>query len=133
MSTERINLEVSATPSAFSLVRRVLGGLGSRLGYSLDDLEDVYLATDGLLRAAFSYEPLEWVRIAMVVASDDLSLTIGTFTSPRLRAEVAAQVQACDGIDLCRLLHRTMDEVLVADAGDAFDVVLVRRHPEARP
>ena len=133
MSTERINLEVPATPSALSVVRRVLGGLGSRLGYSLDDLEDLYLATDGLLGAALGYEPLEWVRIAMVVASDDLRLTVGTFTSPRLRGEVAAQVQACDGIDLCRLLHRTMDEVLVADAGDTFDVVLVRRHREVRP
>jgi len=132
VSTERINLEVPATPSAFSVVRRVLGGLGSRLGYSLDDLEDLYLATDGLLCAAIGHEPLERVGIAMVVADDDLHLTFGTFTSPGLRAEVAAQVQACDGIDLCRLLHRTMDEVLVTDAGDAFDVILVRRHREVR-
>ena len=133
MSTERINLEVPATASAFSVVRRVLGGLGSRLGYSLDDLEDLYLATDGLLHAALGREALEWVRIAMVVDSGDLRLAIGPFTSPHLRADVAAQVQACDGIDLCRLLHRTMDEVLVADAGDAFEVVLVRRQREARP
>lgn len=133
MSSERINLEVPATANAFSVVRRVLGGLGSRLGYSLDDLEDLYLATDGLLHAALGREALEWVSIAMLVDSGDLRLTIGPFTSPHLRAEVAAQVQACDGIDLCRLLHRTMDEVLVADAGDAFDVVLVRRRREARP
>ena len=132
MSTERINLEVPATPSAFSVVRRVLGGRGSRLGYSLDDLEDLYLATDGLLGAAMGHESLERIGIAMVVADDDLRLTIGTFTSPDLRAEVAAQVQACDGIDLCRLLHRTMDEVLVADAGDVFDVILVRHHREVR-
>jgi len=133
VSTERINLEVPATASAFSVVRRVLGGVGSRLGYSLDDLEDLYLATDGLLCAALGHEPLEWVRIAMVVASDDLRLTMGRFTSPDLRAEVAAEVQACNDIDLCRLLHGTMDEVHVADAGAAFDVVLVRRHREVRP
>lgn len=133
MSTERINLEVPATANAFSVVRRVLGGLGSRLGYSLDDLEDLYLATEGLLHAALGREALEWVRIAMVVDSGDLSLAIGPFTSPHLREEVAAKVQACDAIDLCRLLHRTMDEVLVTDAGEAFDVVLVRRRREALP
>ena len=132
MSTERINLEVPATPSALPVVRRVLGGLGARLGYSLDDLEDLYLATGELLRVALGCEPLERVRVEMVVGTDDLSLTLGTFTSPDLRAEVTAQVRACADIDLCRLLHRTVDEVFVVDVGEAFDVLLVRRHRGAR-
>ena len=126
--TERINLEVPAALSALSAVRRVLGGLGARLGYSLDDIEDLYLGTEELLRAALSYESLECFRLEMLVAADHLQLTIGTFSSERLLAEVAAEVQACDSIDLCRLLHRTMDEVRVVDPGDAFSVVLLRRH-----
>ena len=38
---ERIDLEVPATLNALSTVRLVLGGLGARLDFSLDDLEDI--------------------------------------------------------------------------------------------
>ena len=126
--TERISLEVPATLSAFATVRRVLGGLGARLGYSLDDIEDLCLGTEELLRAALAYERPECFQIEVLVTADHLQLTIGAFCSEGLRAEVAAKVQACDNIDLCRLLRRTVDEVRLTDQNDSFSVILVRRH-----
>ncbi len=126
---ERIRLDVAATPGAFSTVRRVLGGLGARLGYSLDDLDDLYLGTEELVRSALRREPLERICLEALVGADHLELTLGPFTSSLLRADVAADVAACDAIDLCRLLGRTMDEVrLIDDPSGAFAVVLVRRH-----
>lgn len=126
---ERIHLDVPATPSSLSTVRRVLGGLGARLGYSLDDLDDLYLGTEELVRSALRCERLERIRLEARVASDHLELTVGPFTSPVLRAQVVAEVAACDAIDLCRMLRRTMDAVSVSDGSSgAFTVVLVRRH-----
>jgi len=60
---ERISLEVPATLSALSTVRMVLGGLGARLDFSLDDLDDLFLATDGLLQAALEAEELDAVML----------------------------------------------------------------------
>lgn len=128
--TERISLEVPATLSALATVRRVLGGLGARLGYSLDDIEDLCLGTEELLRAALAHELPGCFQIEVLVAADHLRLTIGTFCSEGLRAEVAAKVQACDNIDLCTLLRRTMDEVGLAGTNDSFTVTLVRRHSD---
>jgi hypothetical protein len=125
---ERIRLDVPATPGFFSTVRRVLGGLGARLGYSLDDLDDLYLGTEELVRSALRREPLERIHLEAVIGADHLEVTVGPFTSPELRADVASDVAACDGIDLCRMLRRTMDEVRVSDGpSGSFHVVLLRR------
>ncbi len=129
---ENIRLDVPATPDFLSTIRRVLGGLGARLGYSLDDLDDLYLATDQLLQEAFRSDEQDRVRLEALVVEDGVELTMGPFTSPSLRAHVSMKVEACDSVDLCRLLNRTMDEVRVNDGhGEAFEVVLVRRRRRA--
>lgn len=53
---ETISLEVPPTLSALSTVRMVVGGLGARLDFSLEDLDDLYLALDRLLEAALDAE-----------------------------------------------------------------------------
>jgi hypothetical protein len=126
---DKIRLEVPAALSSLSTVRRVLGGLGARLGCSLDDLDDLYLATDEVLRRAISIGDQESVRVEAQLVDGGLELAIGSFTCAALRAEVSAKVEACDKVDLCRLLNRTMDDVSVRDGGDTFDVVLLRRCP----
>lgn len=126
--SEQIRLDVPATLQSLSTVRRVLGGLGARLGYSLDDLDDLFLATDELLRRAFSQEGQDRVHLEALVGDDGLELTLGTFASESLRDEVSTKIEACDSVDLCRLLNRTMNEVRVEDVADGtFEVVLVRR------
>jgi hypothetical protein len=122
---ERIDLEVPATLNALSTVRSVLGGLGARLDFSLDDLEDIYLATDHLLRTALDADPLDRLSVEVLLDDDVLRLTAGTFKSAKLRADVTVHAEDC--LDLCMLLRRTVDDVVLEDEGGAYRIVLVKR------
>ena len=121
---ENISLEVPATLSALSTVRMVLGGLGARLDFSLEDLDDLFLATDSLLEAALEAEPLDSLRIEMAVEGVTLRVVTGTFRSGALRAQVAITPGGC--IDLCTLLQRLVDDVIVQEGDGSFSVVIVK-------
>lgn len=125
---ERITLETPATLSALSTLRMVMGGLGVRLDFSLDDLEDLYLATGELLRTALADDTLDRLSVEVEIDEDALRFVAGAFRSQRLRAEVMVHEEAC--LDLCVLLRSTVDEVSVEEAGDAYRVVLVKRRGE---
>ncbi|HEX5643186.1 MAG TPA: hypothetical protein VFZ86_12750 [Thermoleophilia bacterium] len=126
---ERISLEVPATLSALSTVRMVLGGLGARLDFSLEDLDDLFLATDGLLQAALEAEELDALRVRAVVDGGSLRVSAGAFRSERLRDQVALTPGDC--IDLCTLLRRLVDDVVVEQEQDgSFSVVIVKNSSE---
>ena len=125
---ERIDLEVPATLSALSTVRMVLGGLGARLDFSLDDLEDIYLATGELLRTALDADALDRLRVEVLLDDDVLRFTAGTFKSARLRADVTTHADDC--LDLCMLLRSTVDDVVLEDEGGAYRIVLVKRRKD---
>jgi anti-sigma regulatory factor (Ser/Thr protein kinase) len=122
---ERIDLEVPATLTALSTVRLVLGGLGARLDFSLDDLEDLYLATDELLRTALDADALDRLSVEVLLDDGELRFTAGTFRSAKLRADVTTHAEDC--LDLCMLLRSTVDDVVLEDEHDAYRVVLVKR------
>ena len=122
---ERINLEVPAILNALSTVRMVLGGLGARLDFCLDDLEDIYLATDELLRSALDADALDRLRVEVLVDEGVLRFTAGSFTSAKLRADVTLHAEDC--LDLCMLLRRTVDDVLLEDEDGAYRIVLIKR------
>ena len=122
--SEQISLEVPATLSALSIVRIVLGGLGARLDFSLEDLDDLYLATDRLLQAALDAEELDALTVRVAVGEGVLRVAAGEFRTDELRSQVGVTPGGC--IDLCTLLQRLLDEVtLVEDAG-SFSVVMVK-------
>ena len=123
--SERIDLEVPATLNALSTVRMVLGGLGARLDFSLDDLEDIYLATDELLRTALAAEALERLSVEVLLDGGVLRFTAGTFKSAKLRADVTMHAEEC--LDLCMLLRSTVDDVLLEDEDGAYRIVLVKQ------
>ncbi len=122
---ERIDLEVPATLNALSTVRMVLGGLGARLDFSLDDLEDIYLATDELLRTALAADAVDRLSVQVLLDEGVLRFTAGTFKSAKLRADVTMHAEDC--LDLCMLLRSTVDEVLLEDENGAYRVVLVKQ------
>jgi len=122
---ERIDLEVPATLNALSTVRMVLGGLGARLDFSLDDLEDIYLATDELLRTALDADSLDRLSVEVLLDDGVLRFTAGSFKSAKLRADVT--IHADDCLDLCMLLRRTVDDVVLEDDDGAYRIVLVKR------
>ena len=127
--TERINLEVPATLRALSTVRMVLGGLGARLDFSIDDLEDLYLATEELLRAALRSESLDRLAVGIEVADDGLTISAGPFSSPDLRLAVAATTDGQECLDLCTLLKGTVDGVAIGDGEtpSSYCIVLAKR------
>jgi anti-sigma regulatory factor (Ser/Thr protein kinase) len=125
---ERISLEVPATLSALSTVRMVLGGLGARLDFSLEDLDDLFLATDRLLEAALDAEELDSLRVLVMVDAGTLRISAGAFRSNELRNQVAITPGGC--IDLCTLLQRLVDDVVVQEDDGAFNVVIVKRRSE---
>ena len=127
---ERIDLEVPATLNALSTVRMVLGGLGARLDFSLDDLEDIYLATDELLRTALDADPLDRLSVEVLLDEGVLRFTAGTFKSAKLRADVTMHAEDC--LDLCMLLRSTVDDVVLEDEGGAYRIVLVKRRKDGR-
>jgi hypothetical protein len=122
---ERIDLEVPATVTALSTVRMVLGGLGARLDFSLDDLEDLYLATDELLRTALGNDELDRLRVEVLLDNGELRIAAGTFKSAKLRTDVTVHAEDC--LDLCMLLRSTVDDVVLEDDGGTYRVVLVKR------
>ena len=127
--TEMISLEVPATLSALSTVRMVLGGLGARLDFSLEDLDDLFLATDRLLEAALDAEELDSLRIKVLVDGVALRVTAGAFCSDELREQVAVTPGGC--IDLCTLLQRLVDDVVVQEADGSYSVLMVKHRSEA--
>ncbi len=122
--TERITLEVPATLSALSTVHMVLGGLGARLDFSLEDLDDLYLATDRLLVAALDTEELESLRVMCVLDDSTLQVVAGLFHSTALRGQVIDTPGGC--IDLCTLLQRLVDDVVVEEDGECYSIVIVK-------
>ena len=122
--SERISLEVPATLSALSTVRMVLGGLGARLDFSLEDLDDLYLATDRLLEAALDAEELDSIRVDVLVDDGTLRVSAGAFTSQSLRQQISVTPGGC--IDLCILLQRLVDDVTVEEQDACFCVVMTK-------
>jgi hypothetical protein len=126
---ERISLEIPATLGALSTLRMVVGGLGVRLEFSLDELEDLYLATGELLRTALADDAPDRLRVDVEVEDGQLRFAAGTFRSKRLRSEITVHKESC--LDLCQLLTRTVDEVQVEDGDGDYRVVLVKRRGSA--
>lgn len=129
--TDRIDLEVPASVRSLSAVRMVLGGLGARLDFSIDDLEDLYLATGELLRAALHSEGLERLRVEAQIDGSGLRLAMGLFSSPDLRRAVEVTPHGEECLDLCTLLRGTIDEVVIDERDTAYCVVLVKHRSGA--
>jgi hypothetical protein len=128
--SETIRLDVAAARSAFAPVRMVLGGLGARLGFDVDQLDDLFLATEELFRAALDAEELARFGAEMRVDDGSLRFAAGPFTSVALREQVAPSAPGAACLDLCRVLHMTCDEVVIDDADGSYRVVLVKVRKE---
>ena len=122
---ERIDLEVPATLNALSTVRMVLGGLGARLDFSLDDLEDIYLATDELLRTALAADAVDRLRVEVLLDDERPALHRGDVQVRQAARRRDRHAEDC--LDLCMLLRRTVDDVVLEDEDGAYRIVLVKQ------
>ena len=125
--TERVHLEVPATGASLSPIRMVIGGVGARFDLSLDDLEDLYLAVEELLRVAGELASAATYELSIEVASDRLALTVGPFRSPELLARLRVEPTTELCLDLCQLLDGVLDSFAVREHGADFTVEMIKR------
>ena len=102
---DTITLTIPRERAFHHVAHLVLGGLGVRLGLTVDDLEDLQVALGELLDAD---EPGQDVTLELVVGADALRAEVGPFTGPRLRAALEEEDQ---GLGLRRVLSAVVDSV----------------------
>jgi len=122
-----IRLQVTATPAAFSVVRMVLGGVAARVDLSLDEIDDLYMAVEELLRAAASCGEEPRHELIVEVGDDGLAVSAGPFRTHGLRARLTGGAPDA-GLDLRTLMHGVVGSVEVCAApDDCYCVVFAKR------
>ena len=121
MSGDVIVLTLPRERDFHRVAHLVLGGLALRLNLTLEVLEDLQLAVDGLLESG---SPGSDVNLSMKVLPDALEASIGPFEGQTVRHELERED---DGVGLRRVLDTTMDRVEVAEREGGEWVRLTKR------
>ncbi len=119
-----IRLDVAASMSAFPTVRMVLGGVGARLDFSLEELDDLYLAAEELFRGVIEADGAKRIVLTLRLDESALHIEVGDLSSPELRSLLKPQEQGEACLDLCRVLAGTVDEVVLRDGENGYSVTL---------
>ena len=107
---EEIALTVPRERSFTRVAHLVLGGLAARHELTLEGLEDLRLALDGLLERP-SGEPA--VTVTLRIGDETVHASVGPFDGPRLRAELEEEPE--ETLGLRRLLETVVDRFEVAE------------------
>jgi hypothetical protein len=102
--TDQITLTLPRERSFFGVARLVLGGLATRLDVTVECLEELELALDGLLHRA---DGAEEITVALDVAGGALTASVGPFWGDDVRNELEGEPG--DSISLRRLLDTVVD------------------------
>jgi hypothetical protein len=120
--SDQIILTMPRERPFFGVARLVLGGLATRLDVTVEHLEDLELALDGLLERR---EGGEQITLTLGVSVDELYATIGPFHGTTLRAELESDPG--ERLSLRRLLDAVVDRYQVDDRDDGAWVALSKR------
>ena len=121
MSVDRVTLTIPRTGSFHGVAHLVLGGLAVRLNLTLEALQELEMALDGLLDVD---EPVGDVTLEVCMRDEGLETTVGPFDPAALRARLDG---AGDGLSLRRVLEAVSDELTVDDRNGDQWVQLVKR------
>ena len=103
-----ITLTLPREPAFHHVAHLVLGGLATRLGLTIENLEDLQLALDSILDRT---DPNAGdITVRMSVREDELETLVGPLT-PRLLDEI--EREADEGLGLRRVLDSTVEDVHV--------------------
>jgi anti-sigma regulatory factor (Ser/Thr protein kinase) len=125
MKGEEITLTLPRDRRFAGVAHLVVGGLASRLNLTLEGLDDIELALDGLLERAGGADEL---TISVVAEDEVLRARIGPFRDPRLREELSELGEA---LDLRRILEAVVDSFSVQGREDG-DWVELRKTVSGR-
>jgi hypothetical protein len=99
----------------------VLGGLAVRLNLTLEALEDLQLALDGLLDTGSAEQE---VTLNLSVGPDAIEASVGPFRAESVRRALEADA---DGVGLRRVLDTVVDRVEVDERNGSDWVQLTKR------
>jgi hypothetical protein len=120
--TDQITLTMPRERPFFGVARLVLAGLASRLDVTVESLDELELALDGLLARR---DGAEEITVSVDIAERELHATIGPFRGGGLRAELEGELD--ESLSLRRLLNAVVDGYEVADRDDGSWVELYKR------
>ena len=106
----------------FAVARLVLGGLATRLDVTVEHLEDLELALDGLLER---HDGGSQITVSLEVETDEFLARIGPFHGGELRAELEGDPG--EGVSLRRLLDAVVDRYEVSERNDGAWIELSKR------
>jgi anti-sigma regulatory factor (Ser/Thr protein kinase) len=125
LAQDEITLTVPRDRQFYPVAHLVLGGLAVRLNLTLESLEDLQVAVDGILdREDASGEITMRVR----VTERGLEAELGPFDGDGLRSDL--ERQAGEELGLRRILDAVVDDVSVVSRDDGAWVVLQKGSPE---
>jgi hypothetical protein len=120
--TDQITLTMPRERPFFGVARLVLAGLAARLDITVESLEELELALDGLLERR---DGAEEITVSLDIADSELRAAVGPFRGGDLRSELEGELS--ESLSLQRLLDTVVDGYEVADRDDGAWVELRKR------
>ena len=121
MTHDTITLTLPPDREFQRVAHLVLGGLAVRLNLTLEALEDLQLALDGLLDTGSAEQE---VTLNLSVLPDAIEAWVGPFRGETVRRELEL---GGDGVGLRRVLDTVVDRVEVAERNGGDWVQLTKR------
>jgi hypothetical protein len=120
--TDQITLTLPRERPFFGVARLVLAGLATRLEITVEHLDELELALDGLLERR---DGAEEITVSLDISDNELHATVGPFRGDALRAELESELG--QSLSLRRLFDAVVDGYEVSDRDDGAWVGLRKR------
>jgi hypothetical protein len=120
--TDQITLTMPRERPFFGVARLVLAGLATRLDVTVESLEELELALDGLLERRDGGAE---ITLSLDIAGNELHATVGPFSGDALRAELEDELG--ESLSLRRLFDAVVDGYEISDHDDGVWVALRKR------
>ena len=118
---ERIELEAPLSGDFQPVIRLIIGGIGERVDFGFEEIDDLQLAVERLLAEAGSQQS---VRLAFEVAEGSLRTSVGPLRESAVADALRGEDPAPGELTLKRILQTVVDAFGVEDAAD--DCIVVR-------
>jgi anti-sigma regulatory factor (Ser/Thr protein kinase) len=125
LAQDEITLTVPRDPRFYGVAHLVLGGLAVRLNLTLESLEDLQVALDGLLDRE---DRSDEVTMRVRVMDGGLEAELGPFDGTGIRSDL--EREPGEELGLRRILDTVVDEVRVDSREDGAWVVLQKGRSE---
>jgi hypothetical protein len=124
--TDQITLTMPRERPFFGVARLVLGGLAARLDVTVESLEELELALDGLLERR---DGAEEITVALEVDGEVLHAKIGPFDDGGIRGELEGEPG--ESMTLRRVLDAVVDRWEVSEADGGIWIEMQKRFERA--